>query len=133
MHRCVFEAEMDILWQRYGVEYKVVGSAVHPSKMPLLVEPVAEHRFMKRFPPSFSSDGETEEAGENQRVPEDYSSLTEFDCSLFDQSSTSAPEPRNSPVIAEGTRSREEQLENSSTATPETIFECFSSAPNPHH
>ncbi len=102
MHRSVLEVEMDILWQRYGDEYEIVGSAVHPSEMPLLVDPVAEHRFMKRSSPSSSSDGETGETSETKRVPEDHSSLTEFDCSLFDQSSTSVILPENLPVIAEG-------------------------------
>ena len=136
MHRSVLEAEMDILWQRYGVEYRIVGSAVHPSEMPLLVEPVADHRFVKRSPCSFASDGETEETGETQRALADFSSLTELDCSLFDQSSASVPvsrgqEPGDLSVAADDLGKCGEGSANSSTVTPDTVFKCFTSALRP--
>ncbi len=131
MHRSVMEAEMDILWQRYGMEYKIVGSAVHPSEMSLLVEPVVNHRFKKRLPPASVSDEETEET---RRASDDVTSLAEFDCSLFDQPSASAPSSCHqgsvvSPSVAGDVEVQGEVSAGSSTVTPDTIYECFASAP----
>ncbi len=59
MNRSVLESELDILWHRFGIEYDVVGTAKNPVYMPLLINPMIDHKWVLRYPPSFNSDSET--------------------------------------------------------------------------
>ncbi len=144
--RSVLGRELDFLWQRYGVEYRVEGVFDHPAEMPLLMDPVVDHRLVRRLPPALSS-SPSEETGETRRAPEDFTSLSEFDMSQFGPSAGSVPistvgsQESSQSVDGRETSSLLERKVSqgapdngsvtSSAVTPDTIFECFASAAPP--
>ncbi len=73
--RSTLGKELDLLWQRYGVEYRVEGVFDHPAEMPSLMDPVVDHRLVRRLPPvpSSSSSENTGETSRAQEAPDDDS------------------------------------------------------------
>ena len=65
--RSTLGREPDLLWQRYGIEYRVEGVFGHPAEMPLLMDPVVDHRLVRRLPTALSSSS-SEETGETRRA-----------------------------------------------------------------
>ncbi len=139
INRSLLEAELDVLWQRYGIEYQIVGTSENPAEMPLLMEPVADHRFTRRFPPSFESDVETEES---RRASDDVTSLSLFEDSTASTSVSHAGAQEFAlPISGQGLSSSTSSVVvpeapdygsvASSSATTDTIFECFSSGARP--